>query len=388
MTLSGQVQAKPRENRHFRAEQKKQILLVDDEMEILQGLRRRLRFRNPDWSMTLETDPREALSRIRQQRFDVLLTDMRMPQMDGTELLAHAREIHPDMPRIVLSGQTTKEASILTASLAHQFLAKPCDVNVIDKAVSQCCRSRDLLPDTELARITGGLSTLPSLPRHFSALREEAGREDASLGRIARIVEQDPAMTAKVLQLIYSAFFGLGGGASSVEQAVGYLGIDVIRALVSSNSAFEALDSGDTGSAEALSRHSSLTGRLAARIAETTTSDPELAAIALQAGLLHDIGELIVDREHENVGAFLTGLWGFPDEIIEAIAFHHAPRESRRQGFSPLTAVHAADALIYEHDRSARERLDTDYLSALDLDGRIDFWRGEADRIITEYGTR
>jgi putative nucleotidyltransferase with HDIG domain len=388
MMPSGHGQAKPHGTRHFFTERKKQILLVDDEVEILQGLRRRLRFQNPDWSMTLETDPKEALSRLRQQRFDVLVTDMRMPGMDGPELLAHAREIHPDMPRIVLSGQTTREASVLTASLAHRCLAKPCDVSVIGKAVSQCCRLRDLLPDTEFAKITGRLSALPSLPTYFSVLREEANRRDASLGRIARIVEQDPALTAKVLQLVYSAFFGLGGGASSIEEAVGYLGIDVIRALVSSNSAFEVLGPDDTGAAEALSRHSLLTGRLAARIAETTTSDPKLAAIALQAGLLHDIGKLVLDEKHEEVGAFLMGLWGLPDEIVDAIAFHHAPRESGQQEFSPLTAVHIADALLDEHDRPTRQRLDTGYLSALGLDGSIDSWRGEADRIIAEYCAR
>jgi HD-like signal output (HDOD) protein len=194
-------------------------------------------------------------------------------------------------------------------------------------------------------------------------------------------------MTAKVLQLVYSAFFGLGGGASSIEEAVGYLGIDVIRALVSSSSAFEVLDSDNTGPAEALSRHSSLTGRLAARIAATTTtSDPKLASIALQAGLLHDIGELVLDEKHEKVGAFLMGLWGLPGEIVDAIAFHHAPRESGQQKFSPLTAVHIADALIDEHDRSTRQRLDTGYLAALGLDGSIDFWREEADRIVAEYG--
>ena len=325
----------------------KQILFVDDEVKVLQGLGRMLRVMRHEWEMTFLDDPRQAVDLIQTKEFDAIIVDMRMPQMDGAEVLSRAREVKPGMARIVLSGHAEREAAMRSVGLAHQFLAKPCDADTLRTTVSRACELRQLLFEAGLADTVCRLGKLPSLPRLCPAITEEMDREDVSLKRVAGIIGKDVAMTAKVLQLVNSAFFGLGRRVGSIEQAVSYLGIDVIRSLVVSQSAFSSFESSDLGFYNTLWQHSTMTGMLAKVIAESGSDDAILHGEALQAGMLHDIGALILaarmpDKyrdvlklaqsgagqlamgeeeafgcDHGRVGAYLMGLWGLSDRIVE-----------------------------------------------------------------------
>ena len=396
----------------------KQILFVDDEVKVLQGLGRMLRVMRHEWEMTFLDDPRQAVGLLQEKSFDAIVVDMRMPQMDGAELLEKARALKPGMARIVLSGHAEREASMRSVGLAHQFLAKPCDADTLRNTVSRACEVRSLLHEAGLADAVCRLGKLPSLPRLYQAITAEMSREDVSLKRVAGIISQDLAMTAKVLQLVNSAFFGLGRRVANIEQAVSYLGIDVIRSLVVSNSAFAAFEASDLGFYKQLWHHSSLTGVLAKSIAEQVSTDPVLQGEALQAGMLHDIGALILGAripdkyrevrkfaesrqgtlaarekeafgcDHGRVGAYLMGLWGLSDRIVEAIAYHDQPRECAYREFSPLTAVHAASALILEAQGMGglETELDTEYLAAAGCADRVDQWRADAQRILSSSG--
>jgi HD-like signal output (HDOD) protein len=393
----------------------KQILFVDDEVKVLQGLGRMLRVMRHEWEMTFIEDPREAAAMLVDRRFDAIVVDMRMPQMDGAELLARARDTNPGMARIVLSGHAEREAAVRSVGLAHQFLAKPCDADALRATVARACELRRVLIDTSMADVVGKVGTLPSLPRLYQAITEEMNREDVSLKRVAAIVAEDLAMTAKVLQLVNSAFFGLGRRVASIEQAVTYLGTDVIRSLVLSQAAFAAFEVSALDFFQQLWTHSALTGQLAQFIAKEESDDPIVQGEALQAGMLHDIGALVlaarvpetyrevrdvaagdacplVVREQESfgcdhgrVGGYLMGLWGLSDRIVEAIAYHDYPSQCAYRQFSPLTAVHAGSALILEAVglTDLEAELDTEYLAAVGCIDRLDQWRAEAQRIVT-----
>jgi HD-like signal output (HDOD) protein len=284
--------------------------------------------------------------------------------------------------------------------------------------VSRACELRQLLFEAGLADTVCRLGKLPSLPRLYQAITEEMNREDVSLKRVSGIIGKDVAMTAKVLQLVNSAFFGLGRRVGSIEQAVSYLGIDVIRSLVVSQSAFSSFESSDLGFYNTLWQHSTMTGMLAKVIAESGSDDSILHGEALQAGMLHDIGALILaarmpDKyrevlkiaqsgagqlamreeeafgcDHGRVGAYLMGLWGLSDRIVEAIAFHDYPSKCSYRQFSPLTAVHAASALVLEAigQPDLEGPLDLEYLAAVGCSDKIPEWREAAQRIVMNSG--
>lgn len=396
----------------------KQILFVDDEVKVLQGLGRMLRVMRHEWEMTFIEDPRVAVGLIEKQPFDAMVVDMRMPQMDGAELLARARDVKPGMARIVLSGHAEREAAMRSVGLAHQFLAKPCDADTLRTTVSRACELRQLLFDAGLADTVCQLGNLPSLPRLYQAITAEMNREDISLKRVSGIIGSDVAMTAKVLQLVNSAFFGLGRRVASIDQAVSYLGIDVIRSLVIGQAAFSSFESADLGFYQKLWKHSTMTGMLAKTIAESHSQDPILVGEALQSGMLHDIGSLVLAArmpekyrdvrkvvesgagqlaaredevfgcDHGRVGAYLMGLWGLSDRIVEAIAFHDYPSKCSYRKFSPLTAVHAASVLLHEvaGHGELEARLDVEYLASVGCADKVPEWRKEAEEIVSNGG--
>lgn len=392
----------------------KKILFVDDEIKVLQGLGRMLRVMRHEWEMTFLDDSRKAVEMLQEEAFDAIVVDMRMPHIDGAEVLAKARDLKPGMARIVLSGHAEREAAMRSVGLAHQFLAKPCDADTLRATVSRACELRRLLAEAGLADTVCHLGKLPSLPRLYQAITEEMNREDVSLKRVASIIGQDLAMTAKVLQLVNSAFFGLGRRVANIDQAVSYLGIDVIRSLVVSHAAFAAFDSADLNFFQQLWTHSQMTGSLAKMIAERESRDPIVHGEALQAGMLHDIGALVLaarlpdryrdirdyaDRgdgplaireeqvfgcDHGRVGAYLMGLWGLSDRIVEAIAYHDRPSDCAFREISPLTAVHVASALVLEAmgKQDYEAELDMDYLEAVGFAERLEPWREQAQNIV------
>jgi putative nucleotidyltransferase with HDIG domain len=343
---------------------------------------------------------------------------MRMPDIDGARLLEVLRERHPETVRIVLSGQTELEAALRAVPVAHQFLAKPCDRDQLRRAIESACLSRALLADEAVRRAAGGAETLPSAPTLYRALVDTLSDPEISMDDVGALVESDIAMCAKVLQLVNSSFFGLGRRISSAREAVVYLGIAPLRALVLSAGAFRAFAPArplEGFSVDALQTHSALVARVAAEL----LPHPDQAADAFTAGLLHDVGKLVlaahrpdelasllgaaresgrplhaIEREragvtHAEIGAYLLTLWGLPQPIVEAVAHHHAPTRLGVVTLGPLAAVHIANLLVAEqqrHDSGAgpSQTLDQDYLVALGVADRLHAWKQlAAERVRT-----
>lgn len=390
---------------------KTRILFVDDEPNILQGLRRMLRGRREQWEMAFAASGPEALSQMEETPFDVVVSDMRMPGMDGAQLLTEVRQRYPATVRIVLSGHSDLELVMKAVGPTHQYLTKPCDVNELKATVERAVALRSMLSSDGLRTLVAGLHSVPSLPTLYQQIVQALRSPDVSLSAIGTIVGRDPGMTAKILQLVNSAFFGLGRPVASPGQAVSFLGLDTIRALVLSVDVFEQFDPKKIRAfrLESLWQHSLSVGTLAKTIATAESAIKRIREESLLAGLLHDIGKLIlvanlpheydvaqalavrermcmVDAQtqvfgcsHPEVGAYLLRIWGIPDEVVEAVAFHHRPSESPADHFTALTAVHAANALeaIVPPTDPARcpQAMDTGYLEYLGLVDRVDEWR-------------
>jgi HD-like signal output (HDOD) protein len=390
---------------------KKRILFVDDEPRVLQGLQRMLRSMRDQWEMTFVGSGEKALEALAKAPFDVIVTDMRMPTMSGAELLNQVMTLYPSTMRFMMSGHSDKQMILRSVGSAHQYLSKSCSAAALKTAVARTCSLRTILTDESLGNLVAQLPSLPSLPKVYVELMEELKSEDASMRKIGEIVSRDIGMTAKILQVVNSAFFGLPRRASDPAQAANLLGLDIIRGLMLSVHVFSEFKDADSDSFSPASlwRHSITVGAFAKRIAELENCDQDLVSDALGAGLLHDAGKLILAanlprkysaamelarREnipvseaeyasfgatHAEVGAYLLGLWAFPDALVEALASHHAPERCPVPCFSALTAVHAADALDSELNPDAHPgrppQVDVGYLEALGMIGNYAVWR-------------
>jgi HD-like signal output (HDOD) protein len=387
----------------------KRIVFVDDEPNVLDGLRRMLRSFRHEWSMEFAASGGEALALLAQAACDVLVTDMRMPGMDGAELLGEVRTRYPNVVRIVLSGQGDRDAVLRSVHVTHQYLAKPCDPQTLKATVLRACALRDLLAHPPLQALISRLQLIPSLPSLYAELERELASPEPSLPRLANIIAADAGMTAKTLQLVNSAFFGIHHSVSSPTQAVMLLGCDTIRALVLTARVFACLEGRGyrTMPVESLWKHSQLVSGVARRIAQQETEERAVVDEAGTAGLLHDAGKLLLaahlsdaygaaiaaaeqsgralwetEQEllgatHAEVAAYLFELWGLPVRIVEAVAWHHRPSDCPNAGFSALTAVYAANTVVHEvaGEGGAAARGDAAYLDRLGLSDRLPAWR-------------
>jgi putative nucleotidyltransferase with HDIG domain len=353
----------------------KRILFVDDEPNVLGGLRRMLHPLRNQWRMVFANSGREALQQFEEAPFDILVTDARMPDMNGAELLEAVRRRFPQTIRIVLSGTTEMDLTMRTAALAHQYLCKPCDAATLRSTLERACSVREMLDDPALKRLISGINKLPSLPAIYLKLNETLGSEDVCAKDVADVIAQDMAMTAKVLQMVNSALFGMRREITGVTQAVTFLGMETVKSLALSAMAFAQFrNPGLARLASQLTTHSLQVGALARRMAKSSEFEGVTADDCFAAGLLHDIGKLVLadnrpeefqaamqnakekgltaaaaetgtfGATHAEVGAYLLWLWGLPDCVTEAVAMHHKP-EGTRGG--AMLAVHIADALVH-----------------------------------------
>lgn len=391
---------------------KNTILFVDDETYILDSLRRCLRPMNDRWQILFAASAESALELMEQHHVDVLITDMVMPGCNGVELLKKVARNYPHTVRIILSGHTDQLAILGSTEVAHQFVNKPTSAEQLKTLVERICHLRDLLDNQKYIRLATEIRNLPSLPSVYYDLLDEINAPDPSLKRIGNIINQDLGMTAKILQLINSAFFGLPHRVHSVDQAVALLGLDTLRALLLHVNIFSSFPLGRTvlSSVSSLRDHSLLVGYLAKRILQEEQTQKELAEKALLAGILHDIGYLLlaqmpdvyrqavqISRErgytlaeaeymltgisHAESGAYLLGIWGFEEELVETVAFHHRPFQAPHPGSGLLMAVYVADTLLnWPGGPSAgKTKLNLNYLQDQGMALDVDYWIQAAD---------
>ncbi len=393
------------------------ILFVDDEVSILDGLRRLLRPLRDEWEVFTANGGLEALALLEREPLDVIVSDMRMPGIDGAQLLEAVRKQHPHMVRIVLSGQSDQETLLRSIGPVHQYLNKPCDLGLLKTAVSRSRALRLAIHDPAVADLAAGITSLPSLPELYVKILTCLRSPDPSIARLGEIVAQDIGMSARVLQLVNSALFSLPRTITSPTEAVSLLGIDAVRMMTLAVEIFTHSTNAPAGgvTTEALWQHSLMVAHLAKAIAQAERQSPDLCNAAFSAGLMHDCGKLVLAHhlperyrlmlangplahrnveiaEHEtlgvshtNVGGYLLSLWGLPDALIEAVVFHHHPNKCPAMGFTPMTAVHIAER--FEHccanplADAVETHLDNEYIARLGLAQRIPAWTAIAETI-------
>ncbi len=390
---------------------KKSILFVDDEQKVLDGLRRILYSYRDKWDMMFATNGNEALQIMADMRFDIIISDMRMPKMDGASLLRIVQERYPHIIRFILSGYGDKEMILKTVGVTDQFITKPCSAVTLIKTIEGALNAQDLLREKKYLTSVSRMKSIPTLPDLFLKLRELLESPNSSFKEIAELVKKDVAISAKVLQIVNSAFFGLKHHVDNVQHALTYLGIETLKAVVLTTDIFSQFNEEqvEVFSIRKIYQHSMIVSALARKISETVTEDRVFIDEVSMAGMLHDIGKIMLihnktdeyqdiyqkrrergiplfrlEKEslnvtHADLGGYLMTLWGLPDSIVKAITFHHNPLDIQHSVFNAITGIYVANVIVNETEEDSeneeRLELDEEYLNNLKILENVSDWR-------------
>lgn len=388
----------------------KRILFVDDDDLVLETIESMFKTTRNEWDLCFAHSGSEALQLMEKQPADVVVSDMRMPKMNGATLLNEIMHRHPRTVRFILSGYADMELVMNCVGGTHQFLSKPDDITTLQSSVRRAVDMDAWLNNDQVKTLVSQLSTVPSVPTVYFQIMKELRSPEATLEIVGATIAQDPAMTAKMLQLVNSAFFGLAHKVNDPTDAVMHLGMATIKSLVLGIHLFTELQSakGSQVEMEKIFHHSLSTAATAKRIAKMEGQKREVVEESFTAGLLHDIGRLVlfanlpehyaeaithsqrcsislVEAEravfgvtHAETGGYLLGLWGLPIPIVEAALFHHNPSSCHSEGFNSLTAVHVANVLEPNrgmgHSPALLPQLDHDYIAKAGLTDRYSHW--------------
>lgn len=366
------------------------VLFVDDDPSALAQTRQAWTGLRNGWDLVFAVGGEDAIASMVDRTFDVVVTNLQMRGVDGAAVLDHAHRHQPDSIRIVLCPPRSVEATMVALPTAHQCLAASCPQPVLWQAITRSVGLRTMLNDPRLRRLVSGVRELPVLPRAYREITVALQQPEVSIHQVARIVESDPAVYARVLQIVNSGLFGLVHRVNRPEDAVTILGLDMLRSLVLSAGVFRQLEERGGGGIDLsrFQRHAMLTARIAREIVPVRTR----GADAFTAGVLHDLGCLLLQESsiaedagnHAAVGGYLLGLWGLPFPIVEAVAWHHTPDRVAGQAFDLVGAVHVADQLAhavepgFEHGAwhdAVSTGLDLDYLDLSGVLDRLPRWR-------------
>lgn len=381
--------------------QKNRILFVD-RPSALEEIRKLAGPLSDEWDARFAPSGPEGMKHLERESFTAVISDIHMTVKDDVELLNEVRERFPDVVRIVLSDQSDKEAVLRSAvTTAHQYLTKPCETVALRSALEGACGLRNWLRNESIKKVVSKMDSIPSIPSLYNEIMYELSRKDVSVPKIANIIAKDVGMSAKVLQVVNSAFFCLRQRVTNIAQAVNLLGYDIVRALVFSLHVFSqfVLSRGSGLNLGQVWMHSFRVGLFSKAITEAETDDRNLIDDAFMAGMLHDMGKLILatnfpdewnaarrmcDEEkislveaenrvlaatHYETGGYFTCLWGLPDAIVRAVSFHHLRCSLLGDHITSLMSVYAANTMDHdiESSRNGDDRL------AEETDGMMPF---------------
>ena len=395
---------------------KKRILFVEADPTLLRIYLRVLDDEPDRWETFAATNGWQALDLVERYEFDAVVSDVRLPGLSGLEVMEGVRKHSPHASRIMLSDISDQEEVARCLNSIHQFLAKPFEVNMLKSTLARVGSLDAYLQDSNLRTLVGQLGNLPSLPSLYLQIMNELSGPDPSVETVAKIIAEDPGMTARMLQIVNSAVLGLARRIGNPFEAVQYFGFMTVRSLVLSAHIFSCFDHAELEgfSLDGLWGHALGTGSFARMIMRLERAEAADAEDAYTAGMLHDLGKLmladslplefaqalhlaaerhvplhmservIFGATHAGVAAYLLGLWGLPATIVEAVAFHHDPKLSGLHTLSPLTAVHTADVLEHQFSPNRKSdplpQADDSYLASIGLLAHMPAWQEEAQR--------
>lgn len=402
---------------------KKNILFVDDTENVISGISRQLRPYRDQWQLFFAQSGAQALQIMAEQPIDLIVSDMMMPGMRGDELLKTVRERYPGIVRMILSGYADENTLTQSLEIAHQYLSKPCNSDVLREAISQIFKIQACVSNPRIANGVGDANRLPSLPKIYHELNAAIADDTTTSQVVADIFARDMVLSAKLLQLVNSPYFGLNRVVSNLTDAVNLIGLRRLNSLVLSvhiKTAFPVENPAMIRIMELLWEDAGRVAELSRLIAISENQQEDRPDQAYMGGLLHNMGLLIflsrggekmqalIEQvkntntpvpELENAifgftrseaAAYILSLWKIPPRIIEAVLLQSSPNDSDYDGINALTAVHVASCLLKpsvmrDCDRLFEMKLDNRYLDRIGKIERVANWQILAKKIIASF---
>ena len=362
------------------------LVLLDHEHDVASAHRRAFRTVRPEWDVVLATSHDAALKAMDDGRTDVFIAALGKAPQEAVGLFETVKVRSPSTIRIALSEFAERSVALRLEKSVHRCLHKPCDTYTLAMLIERSATLRDIVNDATVLDAIGGLESIPRPPVTVLALEKVMADPNAGVIAVAAVINRDAALTARLLRVVNSSFFGIGRQVTRVDAAVNFLGVSLVRAITIADGATRAF----TVAPEVLdldewNMHAVRVAATARDIARAVRpEDRSMADEAFLAGLLHDVGQVVmagvapsawkaieqkaqssgkplneVERDagavsHSMVGAYLLSLWGLPSSVVEAVAFHHTPEALPGAIFDASIAVHVADALAARsHDRAS-----------------------------------
>lgn len=392
---------------------KTNILFVDDDPNLLSGLRRMLRACRNQWTMHFAVGGAAALEVVAKHNIDVIVSDMKMPEIDGAELLTTISRSHPEIVRLILSGQAEHEKIVNVVGVAHQFLSKPCDSDDLQSTIGNICDAKAKLTNLDQRVLVTQIGSIPCAHQNYLELTSifEAGENE--FDRAKEVIAKDVGLSVKVMQLVSSSFFGSPQPKCDIPAACDMLGFELLSQLFFESNIFAPMESETLGEFvfHDLYQRSVETSELARQIAIANSCSPEDVVIAQNAGLFKGVGRLILARyfpeaylealdvakqgsisigdaeqkvfgvTHVEIGAFLLALWGIAPEIVRSVRAIEESETSDPSSFGPAAAVFVANHLIGESDNPQQAAIEqSEYVRQLDCAQQIPSWRALVKR--------
>lgn len=392
------------------------VLFVDDQPLLLKTLQRVIRKNAPDWKVRVAISGKEALKKLEEEACEIIVSDMRMPAMDGVSLLQTVKNRYPNLLRFILSGESSPKSILNSVGIAHQFFQKPIEINEIVEALELSRSLYKRIQDPDLQNLISTVTNLPTPKEVYFKISKMLNEPMVDLMDVANVISEDVSISAKILQMVNSAFFGNGSKLDNIQDAVSTLGIQNIQSLI----LMIGLESGQNKtnsiiSIESYAHHSLEVAQLCRWLAKRSGQKMKDQDSLFTAGLLHNVGKLvlldrhaqyyrrmrikedpyqsrlIIEKEgveknsHALTGAALLALWGLPARIVNAVAFHHDPEHSADVQSNYAMFVHIAEAVVNFRKNSDEkgsvfesEYINTQYFEELGL-------RNELETRIKEY---
>jgi putative nucleotidyltransferase with HDIG domain len=346
----------------------------------------------------------EALRLLDALTYDVVVSELVLPDMPGLDFLGKVLQAHPGAARIVITGNNDNLKAAEALNIAHRFFSKPFSFEVLGSLLEHLSQNNYLLNNEKIRRMIFKTGALPVLPGTWVELTGLLDRADTHISDIARIVEQDPGLTGRLLHTVNSAYFGIARKVVSCSEAIQIVGLELIRGLMMGMKIFDYYKNSPFVRTVfgRIWDHSLKTAAGARKLCEVERLPLDMGNVAFTGGLLHDIGKLIfaanaeaeyrkvieqsdetgvplheVERgvfgvTHAEIGAYLFTLWGFPDPVVQAVANHHALEGV--ESFTPALAIHISQCLqrAKEDDLGG---LNMELIDGLNFGGRIPMWK-------------
>jgi len=350
------------------------LLVVDDDSKFAQSISEHDSIAREGWSARIARDSKEALDLLSKSRSDIVIAKLNLPGDSGDILLSHAKREHPNALRFLLIDPSDKSSVQKGTGLAHMYLKTPIDPGELIKSVSIVLHTQLRIRRKEVVDIIRDTKELHINTQPMQELLKTTDNPNCSLEDLMPVISKHPTAVATTLQVANTAVIGAGGHVDTIEQAIQMLGMDYVRNLATTELAEKQLElsPGMQEIANGVLKHCVETSRCGSNMRQFGVSAKQAQTLS-SITLLHDLGKLVLlankgedyadlmgrsiennrplwhleqaiyQCDHASIGAFLFAVWGLPENIVRATAWHHEPVEFATNEFCYVNLLHFAN---------------------------------------------